>query len=122
MDKAIKEGRVVIPPKGKVPQQKLYLDEVKGRYIENLWDDVPPLHHAGERKYSYPTQKPLKLYKRMIKAASRKGGMVLDPFCGSGTTLVAAQQLGRKYMGCDLNADAVKIAKKRLKELPGDTL
>ena len=66
----------------------------------------------------YPTQKPVALYERIVRASSDNGDVVLDPFCGSGTTLVAAKRLGRRWIGIDANADAIAIAEKRLaKEL-----
>ena len=73
-------------------------------------------------RVGYPTQKPLALLERIIKASSNPGDLVLDPFCGSGTTLVSAQKLERRYIGIDSNADAVRIAETRLREADTELL
>ena len=96
--------------------------EAKGKNLEDWWTDIPASAQMGREHVGYPTQKPLKLYERIIKASTNKGDLVLDPFCGSGTTLVAAQGLGRKHLGCDISKKAVKTAKKRLKAMPKETL
>ncbi len=78
--------------------------------------DVPTLNNMSSERVGYPTQKPLALLELLIGACCPPGGTVLDPCCGSGTTLVAAQRLGRVPIGCDLNPDAVEIARARLTE------
>lgn len=90
-----------------------YADENKGSRITTTWTDIPIV--AGKARTGYPTQKPIQLLKRIIQASSKKDEIVLDPYCGSGTTLIAAKQLNRKYIGIDINPEAVYIAKKRLK-------
>lgn len=88
----------------------------RGKVAEDWWDDIPSFSSAsrsGEIS-GYPTQKPLALLRRIIKASSNAGDVVLDPFCGSGTTLVAAKELGRKFIGIDANPDAIAVAKRRL--------
>lgn len=76
--------------------------------------DIPSLNNMSGERTGYPTQKPVALYERLIKASCPRGGYVLDPFCGSGTTMVAANNLGRKPLGIDINPDAVEIATRRL--------
>ena len=86
----------------------------RGKPVEDWWRDIPIA--KGKERTGYPTQKPLKLLERIIKASSNVGDIVLDPFCGSGTTLVAAKGLGRKYIGIDINEVSLKISEKRLKK------
>ena len=83
----------------------------KGKVPEDWWHLQPSQMYG---KVSYPTQKPTKLLERIIKASSNKGDIVLDVFCGSGTTLAVAKALDRKYIGCDISKDAIEIATKRL--------
>ena len=114
----IEKNLVVIKP-NRVPQRKFYLKDSKGSPIGSIWTDIKHLYHSSkERKCGhYPTQKPLKLLKRIISASSNPGDLVLDPFCGSGTTLVAAKLLGRNYIGIDINRRAIEITNKRLQKL-----
>ena len=80
-----------------------YLDEVKGRAVPSWWDDCGSGSTMPKRERSgYPTQKPLALYKRIIRASSNEGDIVLDPFCGCATTPIAAERLGRRWVGVDL--------------------
>lgn len=81
--------------------------------------DIPTLNNMAAERVGYPTQKPLALLELLIRACCPPGGTVLDPCCGSGTTLVAAHNLGRAGIGCDINPDAVRIAQNRLKKAPG---
>jgi DNA modification methylase len=78
--------------------------------------DIPSINNMADERVGYPTQKPIALLTLLIGACSPEGGMVFDPCCGSGTTLIAAQQLGRAFCGCDLSLDAIKIAKNRLEQ------
>ena len=71
----------------------------------------------SKERLGYPTQKPLLLLQRLIKAFTKKGDIVADFFCGSGTTLVAAKHLGRNFIGCDISRDAISISNKRLSKL-----
>jgi site-specific DNA-methyltransferase (adenine-specific) len=94
--------------------QKRYLDEMKGRPLDSIWDDIPPVQpHATERQ-GFPTQKPVALLERIIQASSNPGDVVLDAFCGSGTTLVAAQKLDRRWLGIDLVLATCRLASRRL--------
>ena len=72
------------------------------------------INPMGKERIGYPTQKPLALLDRLIKAFTNEGDMVADFFCGSGTTLVSAKRLNRQYIGCDINKDAIEITNKRL--------
>ena len=89
-----------------------YLD--RGKVVEDYWVDI----HRNV-KIDYPTQKPLALYARMIKASSHQGDVVLDPFAGSGTTLDAAESLGRKWIGIDIGDEAIEIIQTRLRDRHG---
>ena len=84
-----------------------------GMIRNNLWDDIA--ESKGKERLGYPTQKPVALLKRIIEASSNSGDVVFDPFCGSGTTLVAAKSLNRNYIGIDQNPDAIKLTEQRLK-------
>ena len=115
----IERGLVVQPKPGAVPRRKYYLDEGKGVAVQSLWDDLPNLHsHANERT-GYPTQKPLPLYERIIKASSNEGDIVLDPFAGCATTLVAAERLGRQWVGIDIWEKAHEVVRLRLENEVG---
>lgn len=84
------------------------------------WDDVwtiPSISQTAKERTGYPTQKPLALLERVVAMASREGDVVLDPFCGSGTTLVAARRLGRRFLGIDIGEEAVRVAARRLEAL-----
>lgn len=109
------EGRLVYSGSG-MTYQKRYLDESKGVPLQDFWDDVPMLrglNSSGER-LGYPTQKPLALLERVILAASHEGQTVLDPFCGCGTTVHAAEKLGRDWIGVDVTHHAVTVIEDRM--------
>ena len=94
---------------------RTYLDEVKGRAVPDWWDDIGAGSHMPKaERTGYPTQKPIKLLKRIINASTPPNGLVLDPYCGSGSTLKAAQELGRQWIGIDKSPIALKIAEERL--------
>lgn len=101
---------------------KRYLSEQKGSIITNVWTDVLPLHSAAAERLGYPTQKPEALLERIISASSNPGDVVLDPFCGCGTTVVAAQRLNRRWIGIDITHLAVGLMKHRLWDAFGDDL
>jgi len=110
-----KIGKIHIPKDvNKRIQRKIYLDEVKGLLVQTLWDDIDVLSPTSKERTGYPTQKPLALLHRIIKASSNEGDIVLDPFCGCATTCVAAQQLDRKWIGIDIEKQAVDILVERL--------
>ena len=93
---------------------KKYLDEHPGAKVQNIWTDIQRIGNTAKERTSYPTQKPLTLLDRIIKASSNPGDMVLDPFCGCATTLVAADRLGRKWAGIDMSPLAIKLVKERI--------
>ena len=115
------DGRIYYPSKAdgsfdasKRPRLKRYLNEQNGPVIGNVWTDIGPISaHAAER-LGYPTQKPLALLERILQASSNPGDLVLDPFCGCGTTIAAAQKLGRKWVGIDITHLAIALQKYRL--------
>ena len=111
-----KNGGIVQTKLGNMPSLKRYLDEMKGIQLQDMWDDIKPVQFSKKESVHYPTQKPIKLLERLVSISSNEKDIVLDPFCGSGTTLVAAQNLGRRWIGIDKNKDACDIAKKRLEQ------
>lgn len=118
MEKAYSDGLVVQLKPGAVPQYKKYLSESKGRTITDDWDDIGQA--AGNESLGYPTQKPEALLERIIVASSSEGDTVLDPFCGCGTTIVAAQHLGRRWVGIDITHLAITLIKHRLLDSFGE--
>ncbi len=107
-------GLVYWPARGTIPQQKRYLDESLGVPIQDIIHDVPPISAHAKERLGYPTQKPLALYERIIAASSSPGEVVLDPFCGCATTPVAAERLGRQWVGIDIWDNAYKMVLDRL--------
>ncbi len=103
-----KNGRVIWG-KG-IPRMKLYMDEYKGEKRNNVWEFRDPI------KAQYPTEKNLDMVKMIIQTSSNEGDLVFDPFCGSGTTLKAANDLNRDYIGIDLSMEAIKISGRRLNQ------
>ena len=87
---------------------------MQGVHLQNLWTDILPLSSQAKEKTGYPTQKPQALLERIILCSSKKGDVVADFFCGSGTALTAAQKLGRDWLGCDNNKNAISIVHERL--------
>lgn len=108
------QGRIVQTAPGRVPQQKRYLDEMPGMPVGTWWDDILPVQAQAAERLGYPTQKPIALMKRIIEASSRPGDVVLDPFCGCGTTIDAAQELGRAWVGIDITHLSIGLIKHRL--------
>ena len=109
------EGKLIFPKEvtGRI-RRKRYADELKGRPVQNLWDDIQPISSQSNEKLGYPTQKPEALLQRIIEASSNKTDIVLDPFCGCGTTLAVAKKLGRQFIGIDISRTACDVMKKRL--------
>ena len=112
LDELDKMGRVYWPVKGKKPGFKRYLHEMKGKPVQDVLTDINIA--SGKERTGYPTQKPLALLERIIKASSDPGDMVLDPFCGCATALVAADRLQREWVGIDLSPLAVKLVDERI--------
>ena len=99
---------------------KRYLDDQPGIPAQDVITDIPPMHNLSEERLGYPTQKPVALLERLIAASSNPGDVVLDPFCGCGTAVDAAQKLGRQWIGIDVTHLAVGLIEKRLREGYGD--
>ncbi len=109
MEELIDKGLVIQTNPGAVPRRKQYLDEGKGVSIQTLWDDISALQASDAERLGYPTQKPLALLERIIEASSNKGDIVLDPFCGCGTAVHAAQKLGRDWIGIDITHLSISL-------------
>lgn len=122
MQELISAGMVVQTNPGAVPRRKLYLDEGKGVPVQSLWDDIPALHSTAAERLGYPTQKPLGLLERIVESSSNEGDLVLDPFCGCGTAIHAAEKLKRRWIGIDITHIAIRLVEDRLRAaFPGIT-
>ncbi|WP_068074126.1 DNA methyltransferase [Novosphingobium lentum] len=116
----IEQGRIIQTQPGAVPQYKRYLDEMPGVPLQNLWADLPIINNRSSEGLGYPTQKPLALLERIIAASSNEGDVVLDPFCGCGTAIHAAEKLHRQWIGIDVTHLAITLIEKRMKDaFPG---
>jgi site-specific DNA-methyltransferase (adenine-specific) len=122
MEAAYKAGIVVQPSPGAVPRVKRYLDEQEGWPLDDVWEDISPLNSQAKERLGYPTQKPVALLERIILASSNPGGLVLDPFCGCGTTIDAAEKNGRDWIGIDVTQLAISLIKNRLQDTYGSRL
>ncbi len=116
MQEAYAEGLVVQTKPGAVPAFKRYLDEQEGRPIDTVWTDIPPLNSQAKERLGYPTQKPLALLDRIVRASSNENDIVLDAFCGCGTALVGAQVLKRQWVGIDISPTACRVMAQRLRK------
>jgi len=114
MQAAYDDGLVVQTKPGGVPAFKRYLDEQKGNPVDTIWEDIGPIQAQSKERVGFPTQKPRALLERIIAASSNKGDLVLDPFCGCATSLVAAQMLERQWVGIDIAPKAVELVRDRL--------
>tara|TARA_R110002124_G_scaffold183888_2_gene351387 strand:- start:506 stop:2215 length:1710 start_codon:yes stop_codon:yes gene_type:complete len=117
MRKYAKEGRIRHTFDG-MPEYKRYLDEMPGVPLQDLWTDIRPL--LAHERLGYPTEKPVALLERILNASSNPGDVVLDPFCGCGTTVHAAQKLGRQWVGIDVTHLAIGLIEKRLRDAFSD--
>lgn len=111
MERAYQDGLIYQPRPGTVPQYKRYLDHMKGQPITDDWHDIEHLHGSNKEALGYPTQKPIALLDRIIRASSNEGDIVFDPFCGCGTAVYAAHQTKRKWIGCDIAMLSVRIVR-----------
>ena len=112
-------GRLVYTKTG-MPEYKRYLDEMPGVPLQDMWSDIDPINSQAQERLQYPTQKPAALLERVLSASSNEGDVILDPFCGCGTTVHAAQKLNRQWIGIDITHLAVALIERRLKEaFPG---
>ena len=117
MEELYQQGRIVQSKPGAVPRYKRYLDEGLGVPIGCLWDDIRPVQSHDPERLGYPTQKPLKLLERILEISSQPNEVVLDAFCGCGTALVAAQNLGRQWIGIDISPTSCRVMAKRLRDV-----
>jgi len=117
MEELDKDNRLIFPPdpKGRI-RRKVYLSDQGGPKISDVWIDITPLQGSSSERLGFPTQKPQALLERIIQASSNAGDVVLDPFCGCGTAVHAAQKLGRKWIGIDITHLAIALIEKRLKD------
>lgn len=121
LDKLDGIGRILWPNKpGGVPSFKQYIDDMEGVYLQDIWTDLPPISAQAKERLGYPTQKPEALMERIIKASSREGEIVLDPFCGCGTTVSVAERLRRRWIGIDITHLAITLMRHRLKDAFGE--
>jgi site-specific DNA-methyltransferase (adenine-specific) len=114
LDQLDAEGRIYWPPRGRMPQHKRYREDLKGKAVSDIWDDVDRINPVANERLGYPTQKPVALLERIIAASSDPGDLVLDPFCGCGTTIAAAQRLGRRWIGIDITNLAISLIEYRM--------
>lgn len=116
LDQLNAEGRIYWPKGGTGwPQYKRYRDELQGKMVSDIWDDIDRLNPQSLERLGYPTQKPVALLERILEASSNPGDLVLDPFCGCGTTISAAELLNRQWIGIDVTHLSVGLIKARLK-------
>jgi adenine-specific DNA-methyltransferase len=114
MTKLYKEGRIVQTSPRTIPRQKRYLDEMPGVPLQDLWLDIKPVQSQSAETVTYTTQKPELLLERIVKVSSNESDLVLDCFCGSGTTVAVAEKLKRRWIACDLGRFAINTTRKRL--------
>lgn len=114
LDQLDMEDRIYYPPTDGLPGLKTYLSESPGVELGSVWDDIPPISPRSRESWEYPTQKTLALLERIVQIGSNPGDIVLDPFCGTGTALVAAQANRRRWLGCDFSSEAYAISLKRI--------
>jgi len=120
MEELYKQGRIIQTKPGAVPQYKRYLDEMRGLPLQDIWDDIPPIGAQAAERLGYPTQKPITFLEHIIQASSNSGDIVLDPFCGCGTAIAAAEKLGRQWMGIDITYLSINLIENRMKAMfPG---
>jgi site-specific DNA-methyltransferase (adenine-specific) len=114
MEQKIQEGRIVQPQPGSIPREIRYLDESPGVPVGSVWNDISPLNSQARERLGYPTQKPEALLERIILSSSNPGDVVMDPFCGCGTAISAAEKLGRRWIGIDITHIAIGLIRRRL--------
>ena len=123
LDRLDSEGMIYWPSKkGGWPRFKKYLDDAKGVPLQDVWTDIYPINSQAQERLGYPTQKPEALLERIISASSHEGDVVLDPFCGCGTTIAVAQALGRQWIGVDVTNLAITLIRHRLRDTYGDDI
>jgi site-specific DNA-methyltransferase (adenine-specific) len=115
MEELHKQGRIVQTKPGAVPRQKRYLDEGKGVPIGTVWDDIGLVQGQASEGLGYPTQKPLKLLERILGISTKANDVVLDAFCGCGTAICAAENMGCQWIGIDVSPTACRVMEKRMR-------
>jgi DNA modification methylase len=110
------DGRIEWSKTGR-PYLRRYLNEMKGTALTSMWTDIVPVQAHAKERLGYPTQKPLALLERIVTASSNRGDLVMDAYCGCGTTLAAAQKLGRRWIGVDISQSAIRVVEQRLRKL-----
>ncbi|MDD5322417.1 MAG: site-specific DNA-methyltransferase [Methylococcales bacterium] len=113
IDEAMASGRITFTSNGR-PEKIQYLDEMEGDVVADIWTDIFPINSQAIEYIGYPTQKPEALLERIIKASSNEGDLVVDFFCGSGTTAAVAEKLGRRWIACDFGKHAIYTMQKRI--------
>jgi adenine specific DNA methylase Mod len=123
LDKLDVAGRIHWPKKESgMPRLKQYPEDLDGVPLQDVITDIRPMHNLSDERLGYPTQKPQALLERIIQASSKEGDLVLDPFCGCGTAVHAAQKLNRGWIGIDITHLAIALIEKRLRDaFPGLT-
>ena len=118
------EGRIQTKRDGtpRLDGLKVYLDESAGKALQNVWTDISRIPNTSSERLDYPTQKPEALLERIINASSNEGDVVLDPFCGCGTAIAAAERLNRRWIGIDITHLAVTLMRHRLQDSFKDDL
>lgn len=116
MEKFKQEERLYFPKSGGPPRYIRYLDEMPGVPVQNTWEDIKPLSAGAKERLGYPTQKPEALLERIIKASSNPGDVVLDAYCGCGTTIAVCQRLDRAWIGIDITYQSISLILKRLED------
>ena len=122
MREAYDKGLIVQTKPGRVPRFKRYLDEQRGKAWGDVWTDIPPINSRAAERLGYPTQKPLRLIERILALSSGPNDIVLDPFAGCGTTIDAAQKLGRRWIGIDITTLAVDLIDARLRHAYSESI
>jgi DNA modification methylase len=117
LERLEKIGRIVWPNKADgVPSFKQYLTDMEGTGLQDIFDDIKPISSQAQERLGYPTQKPEALMERIIKASSNEGDVILDAYCGCGTTVAVAQRLGRQWIGIDITYQSIALILKRLED------
>ena len=115
LDELDRMGRIYwTSVKGSLPRIKRYVDDSPGVVLSDVWDDISPINSRAKERVGYPTQKPLAIMERILSMASNKGDIVLDPFCGCGTTVIASAKMFRRWIGIDLSPTACRVVADRL--------
>ncbi|MDP2896504.1 MAG: DNA methyltransferase [bacterium] len=119
VDEAFAKGLIRFTRNGR-PEKVQFLDDMKGDIVDDLWIDIYPINSQARERLGYPTQKPEALLGRIINASSNEGDLVLDPFCGCGTTIAVAERLKRRWIGIDITHLAITLMKHRLRDAFGE--